>query len=1218
MPQTAKLSKRFAIRVVATVFLAAAVIFGLAESAQAFPPPASWHGLLGQLMQSCEVHLVLSTSQTSYQPGETVQITARMTRIGGLWRRIQTHIPPAPAEQLDRGYIDPRTIGVIEEELSLPELTFRSLNQIRPGNSVTGIINYPIPNEAPAGSVTLTGTPSSLLADGSEEPDCTVRASTVNLTITTDNHFDFALTGSSVPTLIYPDDAVSILADVVNTASAQREVPANLAFEVTATIPEGLTFVAAEPPAQIRPAAAGREVYWTRSTGSDPIPIGASYPSSFLVTYDSDQIYRGNYLVRLCVNPTTQWGIDNEEPKDNNCADVSIKVASVKVTKTWDDGSTAIRDFAPSEIMTFKVGATNLSNKTVTITLRDILASDINCDPLAAANCPAWDETISWTELPPGVTENSTTHELAWNNPVSLRAGDSVDYALEARVLDQDALYDKLRPNKFQARCNEFQTTPANSDSIQPHIRLCWTYSIGTDLGVAKTFKLTDGSTSDSLTIKQGDIGTYKVDVTNNGSHPGFNVQLTDQQVNEVNHGANVPHLFQWVPSSITDQQTAINQNTHTLIGWSNNEIDVGGSATVEPQFAVRCDARAILNNLNQPNLNFIDNEASITAANDATPTNNRNTNRVRATIADGHYNLGVVSNANPVEVVPQDPSRRRTLVTVTASNNQDGRVDLAVPFVTVEAVIPTQFSVDLASIAPGGVVINRNGRQVVVWETIPSIGIDGSAAMSVALTVGAEQVAITPPPSLAITARSVSSGANCGVASLNLGIPIKGPEFTQVKSIIDSNASRQTTGSAGLGETVTFELRVTNISTAYNFGRDTLNEGMKINDILDPNLLYTVGPGNATCLLYSPPNAQNGTACTAEQQSAPTEESSSPQVLSWQFSRLPANTALALQFKVVVQPSMILSVCPQPLYNSSGVNPTTLKDLKNPAVVSNFNPVFLQVFADQCLDGNIYARNDGGVIIRSDQVIINPNSILSSKGSINCGSNASCNAAPWQVGNYATDSSFGLDFVKVVNRMFRNIQRIQSTADVFPVATINPGTFDLYSGQPAVNYPDGRVYKLTDNITINTGGPDDKVIFRGRGTIIVNGNLTISGEGSISYIDSSVDHAIGFIVLPTSATDGNIVIGSSVRQLVGAFYAPGSKTQNLNTAAPVTSGQLVFQNAGAVPLRPARGLFIARQFQFQPSAAVVLQYNPLLNTASGAPPGFTFAGSPSETEEGL
>lgn len=90
---------------------------------------------------------------------------------------------------------------------------------------------------------------------------------------------------------------------------------------------------------------------------------------------------------------------------------------------------------------------------------------------------------------------------------------------------------------------------------------------------------------------------------------------------------------------------------------------------------------------------------------------------------------------------------------------------------------------------------------------------------------------------------------------------------------------------------------------------------------------------------------------------------------------------------------------------------------------------------------------------------------------------------------------------------------------------------------------PEGRVWRVDGDLTLKD------IVFQGRGTVIVNGNLTIEGNATYDPV-SAANSSVGFIVITPASGGGNITFkpsGTGVQKIVGAYLATG--TVSLNTS---------------------------------------------------------------------
>lgn len=155
---------------------------------------------------------------------------------------------------------------------------------------------------------------------------------------------------------------------------------------------------------------------------------------------------------------------------------------------------------------------------------------------------------------------------------------------------------------------------------------------------------------------------------------------------------------------------------------------------------------------------------------------------------------------------------------------------------------------------------------------------------------------------------------------------------------------------------------------------------------------------------------------------------------------------------------------------------------------------------------------------------------------------------------------------------MYRNVQRLlaepynnnpQAMLNGANVKRLDPGN------QPNVWVADGDL----------TMGRDDRdTVFRGTGTIIVKGDLTIEGDMAYESTDRRID-SLGIIVL------GNVEVEDSVQRLVGTYYVSDIRTDLSGTASgcPNTDpGSGRFTTGRSNVQLNVQGVLVARRFEFQ------------------------------------
>ncbi len=1199
-----------------TIALASSLgVLVMAQSAYAFPPPA---GMIQQLLGDtrCEIAVSLSTDQTSYRretswPLTTVVLAVKFERKKGAIGPIRVTLPTP--SQLTYSDIDALTApGSVVVESTSPNLVVRTSQGVESGKPLTALFDYQIKADAPLGPVNLTATPENLASTGNPLSCQTKTSGTVSFSLQSPVRFDLAPIFTA-PRQIVAGEYVTVTGQFKNEASAADSVPVNTGLKLELTYPTSFTFDNGQPTSSY----SNNKITWQVTTGSTPLAPGATYPTTFSANFFVDPGYIATHPMTLCINPLGDWSVRHESPKDNNCSTITITESPLQVKKTWSDNQTVLRKFQPNAFLDYKISLTNISGVPVNgIRLTDILATNNSCNPVSQSGCPAWDDTVSWhPPLPQGVTELQPDNKLVWDSPISLSPNQTETMSIRTKVAQYAELIEKLNANGYQPRCN-FARYTIDGTIIDQTARLCWEYDLPADLIVSKHFK-TGSTTPDTLELRQGEVGTYSIGVENTGPHPAYNVGFTDRQT-EKPTPANGNSGVRWVPSSITDSNMAIDDDTHTLSGWSSTQLAAGDKKTVEPQFAVTCDAPT-----GAFGGNSVLNVATVTAANDPNPNNNHNTNEVKAIIKPGHYNLGLAASSNPASVSPGVANKDKVQIQLVVSNGDDNQDNfIAIPGVTVTASVPSQFSV--SNISPAGSF--KDGT--ISWNTIPSLAKGEKQTLTATLTVDKNALSASPVPTVVAQAKSVSASlkasSTCGKAGALLPIPIDGPTISTVKKLVSPLESDRTASTVEVkrGDEVQFELRVSNSATEAVVDRGP-NEALVLTDILNSSLDYA--ENSSTCQLISPPSSTNLANCEANGQ--PVQPSVDGQTLSWSIRKIPANTAVRYRFKATVSSGLAIADCPTPVNNQATTTDQRFTDLTYPS-----GPVTIRVFPDKCLDGDVHVRSTDsqvtqGITITSPEVVIGPKSILSSTGTIECGGNVSCEFAPFRIQNYDISPSVGLNFDKVLVRLHRNVQRLIKQAEPLPSSFSDhtlSDPFDLLGSDPnaRVRYPEGRVYIHDGDLHIKS------MNFKNTGTIIVRGgNLYLGNknnpgdEAAIGYADESNSrHSVGFIVLPAYDSNNNLVGGNievqpGVVKMLGAYAATGRPLDKPGQGALAQTGLIKFLGGTTTQLRPVRGVIIGSQVVIE-RAKIVFEGSQLLSTVDGAPPGFQFSTSPSTTNE--
>ncbi len=691
------------------------------------------------------------------------------------------------------------------------------------------------------------------------------------------------------------------------------------------------------------------------------------------------------------------------------------------------------------------------------------------------------------------------------------------------------------------------------------------------DLSIIKTFS----NGSNKMTVKQGQVGTYKITATNSGNLQANNPVIIDVQSD--NHAANEPHQIAWLPDSL-DSGAQDPTNSHRLVwSWQGGNFAPGRTVTLNPGFIVRCNAPVTGTGTPLRNLVVISSDANSVESANNTLANNTYDN-VELRIEPGDYRMSQTLQASRPRVGPG------VTFTLTYRIRNDSTLS-DIRHVTLSSTLPSVLTGVAGSASNGGTIQG----QVVSWKIDP-IPLGSTVTRTVNVTVNQGAAAQT----INIASTAVSSAADpagsCGTASASTSVRIEGPQPALSKGVSTADVEK--------GEEFTYYVRLNNLSDIE------LPGPAKLKDDLNAKLEFVRQEG-CKILNTTEEDTATGTNCTSDVSASP---AISGQFLEWTIQRLAPNTSVVYPIVVKARSTVELLECPVPITNR-----LAFERSGNPIITADAPQVNL--FANQCLKGNLYARDTGGratpeegILIKGSDVVIDSESVLASTKSVTCTS-PSCSYAKWKVANYQDAVSVGLNYNQVQDRMSRNQKRL--TAEQAPLSrTQLAGTFNLYNESSTdvtyggkAQFPDGRVWFTPGDLEIYTGTEGQEFKIVGKGTIVVGGKLRITGQGKMRYggesfltPGASSSDAIGFIVNGGSVTTGSVVVGSDVRQVVGAYYAP--------------NGSIRFEGPGTKQLRPANGIFIGNAIQVIRDK-VIFRYNDRLTSSVGAPPGFSFSTSP-------
>lgn len=862
----------------------------------------------------------------------------------------------------------------------------------------------------------------------------------------------------------------------------------------------------------------------------------------------------------------------------NSTGTAVLNVQALNTTKTWaGTTSTTTRQIAPNDTLTFDMKLENRTGATVSgLYLVDYSA--VVCDTNYAASCPGPvdDRSITWAA--PAGSRLLANGRYIWGpyNLAASGAGSTVNVTMTGRAADAATLTQKVIEYGSQNRCNNLALSDASGNVTGPIANVCWRYELPADVSVSATYL--DGSTA-YKTLRRGAVEGYILKVTNDGPNTAINTKLIDTIT-----PTSVTPLTRWIDSSVTGTGGTVVTNTKAQ--WDFGHVASKTTKEVRPQFAVvPCDAST------GPVQAITNLAIATTDSRDDRPSNNSNSD-LRANIINGHYNLTLTSLTDKYELVRGETGNDTVTVKFTVENPNDptNPVDMAVPLVRLRAILPLdQFD-----------IVSSDGGQVdgsdLVWD-LGDIAKDQKIVKTISLQTKASATAKTSYINVEAVSASASSNQTCGYASDSDSVVVKLPGLYVTKAL-PAGADPD----VELGAPVAYELNVVNNSNVQYTNNFTL-----VDSLTTPMIYDQV----ESCTITNMTTSQS-VACAKPTPTA-------GQTVSWAIPNpLPAKSTVKYVMKTHSDASYTPPTCPISVDNIA-----ILKDGANE--VNRSTPATVNLYAARCFSGNIYSQPNPisgqtpvGVDIRGSDIIIDSKSIISSSGDVKCSpNNNSCNSVPYKIKGYAVDAQSGsaISYSTLKQRMTRNVDRLMKDAAKLPTQPLNgrsvltaPNNAFELQGDKA-KYPDGRSWVHDGDLTIQT-----PIKFVGKGTLIVNGDLTIAGTGTVQYCtdtagtsctsDGSPSGAVGFLVIGRGTPlRGDVRIEDGVTKLVGAFYAP--------------NGTITFAgNPSSPQLRPAKGIFIAQKFVMDRQKLVVL-YDNYLNTAQGAPPGFKFSTSPSETQEG-
>jgi uncharacterized repeat protein (TIGR01451 family) len=1095
------------------------------------------------------------TPPGDYKVGDTFTVAAQVTNRSPRADKVRFTIPALSGVRYlgDNQIASPGSASSVLQADGSRIMT--STADISAGFTKTFYWRYQVEENAPLGDQFLT-VKAKLLNCALETPG------TVRIGIFARPTYDVSVTFDPTSRTIAKDDTGVSYAMTVQNNSPSSAM--NLSTTNTILVPKGLTLQSLGKPTLTWSVtsfdATRNKIVWTDSMPSSQTIL---YQLQFATTLSATG---SPYTIQADVQFSDVGADASDVNRTNNTSTAQLVVVSLSVTKVWATGGTETRSVGPTTGMNFKVTLTNGSGSPAT-NQYVVDYDSVVCDTAYPASCGqngqfVSDKSVNWTNI--SGNPKTLADRIVWG-PFTVPANSSVTYDVIGGTVNATSLFQKVTTYGPQNRCNTFGLSDTNGVPTGPATSVCWKYDLPTDLAVTKTFS----NGAKTATLKQGEVDSFIISVKNIGNNPAINTTLTDTMSESP---TTADPFIAWRNGSV--EATGGTELSDKKAQWQLGQVAVNETKTIRPGIVViACNDGSTP--ISGPTRSFTNLAIATTDARDVNPVNNHNNNDVSATIIGGYYNLALTSKVDRTEVVRSEPGNDTVKITFEVSNldktgANEPKVNMSIPGVTLRATLPVdQFDLTLSD---GGQIVNGKA----VWN----VG-DVAKGQNVTRTATMKVKSTTSAGDQAYSAEAISLSANsaktCGYATTDGRVTVKLAGLYTTKSLpLGSDKDIE------LGKSVTYDISVINNSgvtfTSNLIIADTFTVPMSFDRIESCMLTNDVTKQQLACGV--PQVTTNGTTSTW-----PT------------LNPLPPRSTVVYRMVAKSDSAYQPTTCPIAVDNAVILRDGTTE-------LHRSAPATINLYASRCFNGNIYAQTSAeglgvtGVDIRGSDIIIDSNSIVSSKNGIQCTpTNNSCNNLLYKIQGYAVDQAgSAIAFSTLRDRMIRNMNRLERNAE--PLPAIN-GTLDLQKDK--VKFPEGRVWKTNGDLTLTT-----PLKVTGRGTILVNGSLRIVGSGTIEYCDagfancttdSRSGNALGFIV------KNNISIGDRVTKMVGAYSAP--------------NGNLTFEGSATSPqLRPAVGMFIANSLTMNRQKIVIL-YDAFLNTPQGAPPGFSFTASPSETQEG-
>lgn len=176
---------------------------------------------------------------------------------------------------------------------------------------------------------------------------------------------------------------------------------------------------------------------------------------------------------------------------------------------------------------------------------------------------------------------------------------------------------------------------------------------------------------------------------------------------------------------------------------------------------------------------------------------------------------------------------------------------------------------------------------------------------------------------------------------------------------------------------------------------------------------------------------------------------------------------------------------------------------------------------------GDVYAK--GNINLEDSRIYLDPNSVFSAGGNINIVDNGNTMK---KIPNYISKNLSSWVLIKA--KMLKTIQMAKAEKAVTVNSAVIPKDINWYlnnnGDNPTVsplsnNYPDGKIWLINGDTDFS------KINFSGKGTIIINGTLTISGS-----LTAEPNSSLGIIA-------NNIIVKPNAGDIYGLYFSENAIT---------------------------------------------------------------------------